>query len=142
MSLYLTNAASLKTPGHRGPGVVWAAMAFPPGWLLRAGARRLSDGAATQDDLEAYYRREIDEEEYFSRFRRLLDQRAVYDRLSPGRLGTGDRQVVNGDTLVCTCPRPDSPRRTHRCHLEELAPYLARSGWQIVLYGETYKEES
>lgn len=51
--IYLTNAASLKTPGHRGPGAVWAAMAAPPAWLLRSGVRILPDGAATGEDLIA-----------------------------------------------------------------------------------------
>lgn len=140
MSLYLTNAASLKTPGHRGPGVVWAAMAAPPAWLLRSGARILPTGAATVEDLVAHRRQEISTEEYFRRFRALLDHRVVYDLLSPGRLGARDRLVQDGDTLVCTCPRPDSPRRLHRCHLEELAPYLERARWQIVLYGERRTE--
>jgi hypothetical protein len=31
---------------------------------------------------------------------------------------------------------PDSPKRTHPCHLEWLAPFLASAGWSVVLYGE------
>jgi hypothetical protein len=44
--------------------------------------------------------------------------------------------VMDGDTLFCACARPDSPKRTHPCHLEWLAPFLASAGWSVVLYGE------
>jgi len=43
--------------------------------------------------------------------------------------------VEDGDTLLCACARPGSPRRTHECHLEWLAPFLVRAGWRVVLYG-------
>ena len=60
--------------------------------------------------------------------------------LAPGELtvavfGEGSRPVSDGDTLCCTCRRPDSPTREHGCHLELLPWVLTRAGWDVVLHG-------
>lgn len=44
--------------------------------------------------------------------------------------------VLHGDSLLCGCAAPGSPRRTHPCHVELLAPFLVRAGWDVVLWGQ------
>lgn len=145
MPLYLTNAASINVPLQAGPGTVWAAMVNPPLWLS-AFAFRLPTAAMTGPGALAFYegfrRGAIDAETYLTRAGIIFAARAESGELSPGWLGetclppNPDRRLVlDGDTLVCTCPRPGSPRRKHRCHLEELAPALQKAGWSVVLYG-------
>jgi len=58
---------------------------------------------------------------------RALDQPRDID---PGKVVLRD-----GDTLFCACAAPDSPRRKHPCHVEILAPYLVRAGWDAVIWG-------
>lgn len=54
----------------------------------------------------------------------------------PGHLRADGMGVLDGDSLLCACARPGSPKRTHPCHLELLAPYLVRAGWDVVLHGQ------
>jgi hypothetical protein len=133
--IYLTNAASLKSSGHAGPGRVWAAMVYPPPWLLFEGAARLPVGAARRQDFDALQDKVLPSEAYLERCRFFFALRRKRGMMSPGALRGGGEVVQDGDTLVCTCPRPDSPKRTHLCHLEILAPALSDAGWRVVLYG-------
>jgi|APSaa5957512622_1039677.scaffolds.fasta_scaffold05049_4 hypothetical protein len=73
-----------------------------------------------------------------------VDHQLMYQegRLQPGSLmGKGwsawdkPRAVQRGDSLLCTCPRLNSPRWTRSCHLELLAHWLVRAGWLVVLHG-------
>lgn len=141
MTLYLTNAASVKAPGHAGrTDRVWLAMAAPQGWMRCLSLGTCPAGAPRLDWLRAVQSGARDPEDYLRDCAELFSDRAEDGLLAPGlltgALWSGCASLVrDGDTLVCTCARPDSPRRTHRCHLEELAPALVAAGWRVVLYG-------
>jgi hypothetical protein len=123
------------------------------GWVAMAAPRI--------DDLHAVQQQQITVEEYEQRCRqawgappRAGDYHA--DAYSYGNLRVADGRggllpgttyldrsyVQDGDGLCCTCARPDSPARTHPCHLEWLADRLARAvshtgiRWRIILYDD------
>ncbi len=137
-TLYLTNLSSWqRTPGHADPGRCYAAMAKPPRVALRDGKCGLA--APLRDDLGAVMSGRMTHEAYFEACRRVFKHRRMLNQLSPGTLWAkpSDRRLVcDGDTLICMCARPGSPRRRHRCHLEEFAPELLAAGWEVVLYGQ------
>jgi hypothetical protein len=112
-----------------------------PRWF-ELGDGRCLDAAPGRDDFEAVNAGRISPDEYRSRCESRWDYCHDQDGLAPGRLLWGREpgypaagNVEDGDTLICSCPRIDSPKRTRQCHLEWLAPYLVRAGWDVVLYG-------
>jgi hypothetical protein len=137
-TLHLTNWAS-KT--QYGPGRRLCAMARPRAW--ERGDGWCSEVAPNGSDLRAWQAGGLTLEEYRSRYEARLAALDGYGCLCPGLLWYGmeghyplkSAFVQDGDALLCACPRPDSPRRTHSCHLEWLAPYLVRAGWRVLLYG-------
>lgn len=111
------------------------------------------------DDLRAVQAGNITPDDYFDRCQRWWGKGRSLDHLAPGNLRVYrpdgglladpdwtwmDRSHVrDGDVLCCTCAAPGSPKRTHRCHLEFLAPLLHRAGddhlrWDLRLYGESW----
>lgn len=135
-TLYLTNWSSRSL---HGPGRKLCAMAAPRRWERGYGGiyccsptmKALREVQRTWDLAE--YRFAC--ESWFRSFR------GEDDRMRPGELvcfywgreGTGP--VNDGDSLLCACARPGSPKRTHPCHLELLTPFLVRAGWDVVLHG-------
>ena len=138
-TLYLTNWSSrwMHAPGRR-----LCAMAAPRRW--ERGHGTVHAAAPTESALRlvqltgdfAGYRLII--EDWFrmlfdaGRLRPQQAESSVYLRI--GDMQTGSA-VVDGDNLLCACARPGSPARKHPCHLELLAPYLVRAGWDVVLHG-------
>jgi hypothetical protein len=137
-TLYLTNWSSRKL---HGPGRKLCAMARPR--HFERGDGRLDQCAPKAEWLRAVQNDRLS----LGRYRKLCEEWFGTFRLlgsyNPGALSfktptvnpTGMRPVEDGDTLYCACARPDSPKRTHPCHLELLAPFLVRAGWDVVLHG-------
>lgn len=134
-TLHLTNWSSRA---QHGPGRKLCAMASPRTW--EHGEGRVRDATPRLTVLLDWQQGRISLADY----RELAEARFrvcfVSGTLLPGALawyaGKCCWVVSDGDTLLCSCPRPDSPRRTHECHLEWLAPFLARAGWRVILYGQ------
>lgn len=148
-TLHLTNWASRS---QHGPGRRLCAMARPRSWEHGDGMVPML--APHMLDLDAWRAGRLTLAEYRERYLWRLDDMQEGCLLGPGALalalvdddyeGVGHhpaREVRDGDSLLCSCPRPDSPRRTHPCHLEWLAPYLVRAGWRVILYGEEVTSE-
>lgn len=139
-TLHLTNLASRT---QHGPGRRLCAMARPRQW--EHGDGKIMVAMPMGYDLDAIHKGEIDLDTYRERCVAAFTYRHVeQDRFTPGRLRAvvphedgrhHNVPVVDGDTLFCACARPGSPKRTHPCHLEWLAPFLAAVGWSVVLYG-------
>lgn len=135
-ALHLTNWASRA---QHGPGRRLCVMAYPRTWELGDGTVLAAVPGGRQ--VRAFLAGELSVEAYRSH----VEKYAASRMCGPGELMFAPRigthlgpatPVQGGDTLLCSCPRPDSPRRTHPCHLEWLAPYLVRAGWRVVLYGQ------
>ena len=141
-AIYLSNSGSKRTFGHHGPGRMICAMANPRSH--ERGVGRCYPAAPARDDLFAVMSGRITEAQYRNlcevRFA-AFDERRYYE---PSHLGYkppgADSVPVNGgDTLVCGCARwAPGKVREHPCHLELLAPFLARAGWAVVLWGRPY----
>lgn len=148
-TLHLTNFASRS---QHGPGAVWAAMASAPAHVREHTRGQVCCHTPTDDvaavraalctpDALAAARR------YYAACRTLAWEQHNEGDLPPGLMngvpwGCRDLEslltVEHGDTLVCTCARPDTGRRPANqpfCHLEVWAPELVRAGWDVVLYG-------
>ncbi len=150
-TVYASNFASWRTAGHHGPGRKISVMATP------RKPYQFGDVCAPllmpyEDDLVELRREQITEREYFLRLAVSLAGRWNEGQLAPGELGVADSAwwfrgrkfrlpdegaalVQDGDSLLCVCARP-GPKRTHRCHVELVAEYLVRAGWDVVLYGQ------
>lgn len=134
-TIHLTNWSS-KT--QHGPGRKLCAMAKPRQW--EHGDGLVVAAAPDRLCLEAVTARRMSIAEYKCSCDDRFSIGLLMGGLSPGALrifATKD-PVRDGDTLLCACARPDSPKRTHPCHLEWLAPYLHRAGWRVILYGVEY----
>ena len=141
-TLYL---AGLQARRHHGPGRKLCAMALPR-WFERGDGRCHDAAPAVQDLIEVQRSGDL------ARYRVACEDRWA-NYLAAVRLhalpadgpgwgltyclpGTEDHAPVeDGDTLFCSCAAPGSPRWKHPCHLEILAPYLVRAGWDVVLWG-------
>jgi len=139
-TVYLSNWASDRTPGHHGPGRRLTIMAHPRQW--EHGDGRVEALVPMARDL-MLYRQGVQS---------LADYRARYDamvlrdlsRLAPGQLladcgEQGLSAVHDGDTLCCGCSRDDAA--AGRCHRVWAAHALARAGWRVVLDGEDLVED-
>jgi len=138
-SLYL---AGFQARTFHGPGRKLCAMALPRRW--EHGDGRVAVAAPFEDDLRAVqatgdlaaYRAACERRwqtfAELGRFER--DRFRCVVHADPGPRPT-QSPVVDGDTLFCACAAPDSPRWKHPCHLEILAPFLVRAGWDVVLWG-------
>ena len=134
-TLHLTNWSSRA---QHGPGRKLCAMARPRRW--ERGDGRCAMAAPAEADLPDLQRGRLTEAGYRAELVQLWARALPLGMLAPDCLGWRDHlsklhRVQDGDSLLCSCPRPDSPRRTHQCHLEWLAPFLVRVGWDVVLYG-------
>jgi len=136
-TIYLTNWSSTK---QHGPGRKLCAMAFPRKW--EKGEGFVVHGRPDGFHLKAWKRYEMEFKIYKGLTISALERSERLFR--PGHLTWTAHEldkhglVEDGDTLLCSCARPDSPRRKHECHLEWLAPYLVEAGWRVILYGEEY----
>jgi len=152
-TLHLTNLSSSR---QHGPGRLLSAMARPPrhvvdavqGFVFEAGPAAddnrwiiglKREGKLTDEDVGFYRDFTKARFEVIARDDGYLPELLGYAAETNLRTKVGP--VEGGDTLVCTCPRKDSPRRTHECHLEWLAPFLVEAGWRVVLYGEEFANE-
>jgi len=116
-------------------------MAAPREWEIGDGIIETLRPDAT--DLYCLKERGLSLREYFIRFEKKMAERLAEGLLAPDMLSATLYQgrfassfpVPSGATACCSCPRPGSERRVHRCHLEWAAPYLVRAGWEVVLYG-------
>lgn len=143
MTLTLSNWSSHRSPGHHGPGRTLCGMTAPRSW--EKGDGRVFSVAPDVDLLHQVKRGEIGHDLYFERYAHRLAHPGDEVGYGPGQLRIhnpgdthpwGDGRVADGDTICCACARPGSPKRTHPCHLEWLAPHLVRAGWEtVVLYG-------
>lgn len=141
-TLYLTNYSSLA---QHGPGRKLCAMAAPRHHELGQG--KVAEAAPDLTDLHAVRAGLMSIEDYRAACTVRFAFFVSLGRYRPDTLACvtrahleqdvrpHNRPVEDGDTLFCACARPDSPRRTHPCHLEWLAPVLVRAGWDVVLYG-------
>lgn len=139
-TLHLTNWASLA---QHGPRRRICAMARPRYWEVGSGTATLAH--ASLPVFDAFRRGDLTVAEYRERLEEAWDHINVAGLLEPGVFKYVDlfnsrrrHLVAHGDTLLCACPRPDSPRRRHPCHLEWLAPHLVRAGWRVVLYAQEF----
>ena len=136
-TLYLTNWSSSK---QHGPGLKLCAMASPRTW--ERGEGFVAHARPSYPHLKALKRHELEFGAYKDLTTATFEQREKL--LGPGDLvwtayELGKHGLIkDGDTLLCSCARPNSPRRKHECHLEWLAPCLVRAGWRVILYGEEY----
>jgi len=151
-TLFLTSFSKLSARGHTGPGRVLCAMRYHAPYHLSNSIGRVPMAMPSAVAFSDFRHQRIDS----ARFRELLDERwrEGLDVIAPtprsfrgeeGLLGLSfapwgdlpDRHmpVRGGDTLFCACAAPGSSRRTRWCHLEILAPWLVRAGWEVVLYG-------
>ena len=156
-TLYLTNVASLKSPGHAGEGMVLHAMARPPAFVTQVCEdmsvpdlapdpeenawimARLKSGELTAQDVADYKASTV--QRFWARRNRYPTGRGWGPAgltYKVGAIPDHTYWVGDGDTIVCTCPRIGSPKRTHECHLEWAAPMLVTSGWRVVLYGQRF----
>ena len=140
-TLYL---AGLQARKFHGPGRKLCAMVLPRRW--EHGDGRVAIAAPSEADLRAV-RVIWDLAAYRAACERWWGVFASLHRYDPGVLSLVSvasneadgraraRPVADGDTLFCGCAAPDSPRRKHPCHICILAPFLARAGWRVVLWG-------
>lgn len=124
-TLYLTNWSSRRL---HGPGQKWTIMARPRAWERGAGVVV----ALTPDlsDLVAAKSGTLSEVEYFARFREKMLRHS--SQLAPGIMRAAYAvypAVCDGDTLLCACAI-GAP-----CHRREVAPFLVRAGWRVILDG-------
>ena len=139
--LYLCSASRLRV--WRGPGRLLAVEAALPRVLGDQGATHwpnlaphLKHAQQMQGALQRYRDLHINAEQLEACF---AWYRAHYEaRL---REATVDG-LRDGDTLACTCKAPWDghfgwQQREHPCHLELLAPWLLKSGHDVVLNGRT-----
>ncbi len=138
-TLYLTNVASLKTPGHKGPRDGHLTIqARPPYWARGLGRVNVLAplGALEPLMLEAIKERKsgIDCMYHRDRYRGAYEQHLAQNNLAPGRLTVttdhGLMFVQDGDTLTCTCSKFVD------CHRRWAAPHLVKAGWRVVLDGK------
>jgi hypothetical protein len=138
-TIYLTNVASLKTPGHKGPRDGHLTIqARPPHWARGQGRVNVLAplGALEALMLEAIKERKSGEPTYYAmiRYRAAYEHHLAQNNLAPWRLGvvTDDDFgfVQDGDTLTCTCAKGVD------CHRRWAAPYLVKAGWRVILDGE------
>lgn len=125
-----------------------AAMARPPGWVRsrthgRPSAACYAVGTEQETLLDAALRERANPLFYdgsaFDRYRSAM--LAKFEELGragyfePGNLrwtrhgDVSSEPVPDGSWLVCTC------KPAQGCHLQWLAPFLARAGWDVRLYG-------
>ncbi len=136
--LYLTNVASLRSPGFRGEGAVFNIQARPPHWGAGQGRVDVLAPLGRLESLMDAAREELRTlggDEAFTRYRAAYEAHLAAQDLSPGSLEASTRFNVNvrvrdGNTLTCTCAR-DKP-----CHRRWAAPFLVAAGWRVVLDGE------
>lgn len=134
-TLYLTNSSSRN---QHGPGDIWAAMAMPPAHIREHTCGQVGCHAAAR---HVYAVREGLMSP--AAYRQSCVTAAAAQDLRPAYLvgrpwGRPLTLIHPGDTLVCTCARPDTGRRPAEqpwCHLEVWAPWLAAAGWEVCLYG-------
>ncbi len=137
-TLYLTNVASLKTPGHKGPRDGHLTIQARPMWFAK-GLGRVNVlaplGALEPLMLSAIQERKSGDQSgyWMRRYRAEYEHHLSQNNLAPWRLGvvTDDDFgfVQDGDTLTCTCAKGVD------CHRRWAAPYLVRAGWRVVLDG-------
>ena len=137
-TLYLTNVASLQTPGHKGPRDGHLTIqARPPHWARGQGRVNVLAplGALEALMLSAIEERKsgIDRTYNRDRYHAAYEHHLAQNNLSPWRLGATDGVdfwfVQDGDTLTCTCSKFVD------CHRRWAAPYLVKAGWRVVLDG-------
>lgn len=135
-TVYLSNWASHKTPGHHGPGRLLSIMVSTPHWATPIG--KVGIAAPKADDFWALQEGKITAEEYRERYAKgvLLFAKV----LVPGKLGFVSKEehesseVKDGDTLCCVCSRHNA--KDGNCHRVWLAPLLVEAGWRVILDGE------
>ena len=137
-TLYLTNVASLRTPGHKGPRDGHLTIqARPLHWARGLGRVNVLAplGALEPLMLAAIKERKsgIDSTDCMTRYRAAYEYHLSQNNLAPWRLGvvTDDDFgfVQDGDTLTCTCAKGVD------CHRRWAAPYLVKAGWRVILDG-------
>jgi len=141
-TVYLSNTGSSRTEGHHGPGRAWSAQVSP-----RPIMRHVADGQveASKPNPATFARMARGAMTFAEYLESTADAFEGYRRggaLAPGKLTGrpwsswhGPALVADGDTLLCTCPRPGSKDWTRPCHLELLARQLVLAGWDVVLGG-------
>lgn len=137
-TLYLTNVASLRTPGHKGPRDGHLTIrARPLHWARGLGRVNVLAplGALEPLMLAAIEERKsgIGSHECMIRYRAAYEHHLSQNNLSPWRLGVVTDNdfwfVQDGDTLTCTCAKGID------CHRRWAAPYLVKAGWRVILDG-------
>lgn len=138
-TLYLTNVASLKTPGHKGPRDGHLTIqARPPHWARGQGRVNVLAplGALEALMVEAIKERKsrTESNDCMIRYRAAYEHHLAQNNLSPWRLGVvaddGFEFVQDGDTLTCTCAKGVD------CHRRWAAPFLVNAGWRVILDGK------
>jgi hypothetical protein len=137
MRLYLTNWSRIRQDAERGQGA-WSAMA---GWSpVGHGLGRVPDAAPHLEDMRMARSGHIHPDEYLQRCTARWSERFDAGAYAPGVFGGG--RVIDRQALCCVCAGPRSPLRAKDqeppimdCHLIGLAPWLARAGWDVWLYG-------
>lgn len=134
-TLHLTNWSSTKL---HGPGRKWTIMAAPRKW--EHGDGRLLDFVPPFGLLREVKTGIVTEGYYFLELRRRW-MRDVDDMVrtlgcnphAPGALIVGEEEVADGDSLLCACAvgKP--------CHRREVAPFLVRAGWNVMLDGVRFE---
>lgn len=148
-TLSLSNWSSHRTPGHHGPGRKLCGMASPREWEFGDGT--VPALAPTVELLRQMRRGQISFRQYMVAYVTDLAELLREGALAPDALRVADstwwhrghqlrdpegsRWAQDGDTILCSCARPGSPKRRHTCHLELAADVLVRAGWDVIIYG-------
>jgi hypothetical protein len=140
-TIYLSNFASFRTPGHHGPGRLFCIMAKPRHW--EKGEGHVVVLTPSREDLENYQSGLINGAMYQKRFLEELEGRD----LSPGALlawvdvSASMKPIAivvrDGDTLACSCSKEAAAQS--KCHRVWIATPLSEAGWRVLLDGKEFQ---
>lgn len=133
-TIYLSNWASLRTPGHHGPGRILSIMVKTPHWATPDG--KVEVVVPNPKDLWAARDGSLSFSQYRERYTAQVSAYAAY--LVPGEFvfqkSLNSYAVKDGDTLCCSCSREKAA--DGKCHRTWLTPLLGEAGWRVVLDGK------
>lgn len=129
-TIYVSNWASRRSPGHHGPGRAWTIMAKPRHFERGDGVVP----ALVPDvlDLGLVQSHRISVAEYRRRYMLGLEAQSGPLMASP-RITRNVVPVADGDTLCCACSRDKAA--AGECHRVWAAEALQAAGWRVVLDG-------
>ena len=130
-----------------GPGHKWCGMGLPREW--EEGEGRI-EAIAPHPDWVKRRKAEPESPPYRPKFEQRLERHIASGHLVPGVLAAkpwSDESpcltrspnhvvVASGDTVWCACGKDKA--HEGRCHLAWTVPFLVRSGWTVLVFGERH----